>query len=139
MSQRTQLSDESTAVTRREFTLEAALALLAGCVITVSDIACGDDNTSNANPANPSPTPADISGSVSANHGHIATVTAAQITATNAVTLNIQGTAAHPHTLSLSQADLQTLKNRQPVSRDSSSDVSASVGLHMHTVTFTPA
>ena len=133
MTQRTQLSDESTAVTRREFTLEAALALLAGCVITISDVACGDDN-----PATPSPAPADIAGTVSANHGHIATVTAAQITATNAVTLNIQGTAAHPHTLSLSQADLQTLKNRQPVSRDSSSDVSASVGLHLHTVTFTP-
>jgi hypothetical protein len=133
MSQRTQLSDESTAVTRREFTLEAALALLAGCVITVSDIACGDDN-SNANPANPSPTPADISGSVSANHGHIATVTAAQITATNAVVLNIQGQATHNHTVSLSQADLQTLKNRQAVSRDSSNDSG-----HMHTVTFTPA
>jgi len=134
MSQRIQLSDESTAVTRREFTLEAALALLAGCVITVSDIACGDDNTSNANPANPSPTPADISGSVSANHGHIATVTAAQITATNAVVLNIQGQATHNHTVSLSQADLQTLKNRQAVSRDSSNDNG-----HMHTVTFTPA
>jgi len=129
-----QLSDESTAVTRREFTLEAALALLAGCMITISDVACGDDN-----PATPTPAPADIAGTVSANHGHAATITAAQITATNAVVLNIQGTAAHSHTLSLSQADLQTLKNRQPVSRDSSSDVSASVGLHLHTVTFTPA
>lgn len=134
MSQRTQLSDESTAVTRREFTLEAALALLAGCVITVSDIACGDDNSSNTNPANPSPTPADINGSVSANHGHVAVVTAAQITATNAVSLNIQGTATHNHTVSLSQADLQTLNNRQAVSRDSSNDNG-----HMHTVTFTPA
>jgi hypothetical protein len=128
------LSDESTAVTRREFTLEAALALLAGCVITVSDIACGDDNSSsNANPANPSPTPADINGSVSANHGHVATVTAAQITATNAVVLDIHGQATHAHSLSLSQADLQTLKNRQAVSRDSSNDNG-----HMHTVTFTP-
>ena len=133
MSQRTQLSDESTAVTRREFTLEAALALLAGCVITVSDIACGDDSSDNANPANPSPTPADISGSVSANHGHVATVTAAQITATNAVALDIRGTATHAHSVSLSQADLQTLKNRQAVARDSTNDNG-----HMHTVTFTP-
>ena len=133
MSERMQLSEESTAVTRREFTLEAALALLAGCVITISDVACGDDN-----PANPSPAPTDVTGTVSANHGHTAVVTSAQITATNAIVLNIQGTAAHNHTLSLSQADLTTLKNRQPVSRDSSSDPSATFGVHLHTVTFTP-
>jgi hypothetical protein len=121
-------------VTRREFTLEAALALLAGCVITISD-ACGGSKST----TDPSPAPTDITGTVSANHGHAAVVTAAQITAANAVALSIQGTAAHNHTLSLSQTDLQTLKNRQPVSKDSSSDVSATFGLHLHTVTFTPA
>ncbi len=129
---------ESTAPTRREFTLEAALALLAGCVISISD-ACGGSktNTSPTNPS-PSPAPADITGTVSANHNHAAVVTAAQITATNAIVLNIQGTAVHSHTLSLSQADLQTLKNRQPISRDSSNDFSNTYGLHLHTVTFTP-
>ena len=35
--------DDSTALTRREFTADAVLALLMGCVITVSQ-ACGDDN-----------------------------------------------------------------------------------------------
>ena len=140
MSKHLQSFNDSTVLTRREFTLEAALALLAGCVITITD-ACGGSNTSTnntANPASPSPAPADITGTVSANHNHSAVVLAAQITATNAIVLNIQGTAAHNHTLSISQADLQTLKNRQPVSRDSSSDVSATFGLHMHTVTFTP-
>jgi hypothetical protein len=138
MSKHIQSINEAAAtVTRREFTLEAALALLAGCVITISD-ACGDSkSTTNPSPAPPAPT--DITGTVSANHGHVAVVTAAQITAANAVALSIQGTAAHNHTLSLSQADLQTLKNRQPVSKDSSSDVSATFGLHLHTVTFTPA
>jgi hypothetical protein len=124
---------ESTTLTRRSFTLEAALALLAGCVITISD-ACGNDTS----PNNPSPPPADINGVISANHGHVGTVTGAQITARNAIVLNIQGTAAHSHTLSLSQADLQTLANRQPVSRDSSNDVSAIFGPHLHTVTFMP-
>jgi len=123
-------------VTRRKFTLEAALAILAGCVITITDAACGGKDDT---PTNPAPAPTDITGTISANHGHTAVVTAAQITATNAIVLDIQGTAVHHHTLSLSQADLQTLKNRQPVSRDSSSDVSASAGLHLHTVTFTPA
>jgi len=132
MSKRLQSLKKSTTVTRREFTLEAALALLAGCVITISDVACG--GSKNTNPANPSPTPTDINGTVSANHGHTATVRAADITATNAIVLNIQGTATHNHTLSLSQAELVTLKNRQAVSKDSSNDNS-----HMHTVTFTPA
>lgn len=124
---------EAATVTRREFTLDAALALLAGCVITISD-ACGGSKST----TDPSPAPTDITGTVSANHGHTAVVTAAQITAANAFPLSIQGMAVHNHTVSLSQADLQTLKNRQPVSKDSSSDVSATFGLHLHTVTFTP-
>jgi hypothetical protein len=134
VSQRIQSSEEPKSVTRRKFTLEAALAILAGCVITIADACGGKDDT----PTNPSPAPTDIAGTISANHGHTATVKAADITATNAIVLDIQGTAVHHHTLSLSQADMQTLKNRQPVSRDSSSDVSASSGLHLHTVTFTP-
>jgi hypothetical protein len=134
MSGRVTPFDEATTLSRRQFTLEAAMALLAGCVITITD-ACSNDNSS---PTNASPAPVDINGVVSANHGHVAVIMGAQITAGDAVTLNIQGTAAHNHTLSLSQADLQTLKNRQPVSRDSSNDVSATFGPHLHTVTFTP-
>jgi hypothetical protein len=136
MSTRMRSFEESTAVTRREFTLEAALALLAGCVITISE-ACGSNTSSS--PSSSSPPPADVNGTVSANHGHAAVVTAAQITASNAIVLDIQGTAVHHHTLSLSQADLQTLKNRQAVAKDSSTDLSNAYGLHMHTVTFAPA
>src|SRR5438552_19197368 len=121
MSERVQPLQQSTAMSRRDFTLEAALAILAGCVITISD-ACGGNSTS------PSPPTVDLTGTISANHSHTAVVTAAQITAANAVVLNIQGTAVHSHTLSLSQTDLQTLKNRQPVSRDSSSDFSTTFG-----------
>jgi hypothetical protein len=120
--------EHSMLLTRRDFSLKAALALLAGCVITITD-AC-----SSSNPTTPSPASGDINGNISENHGHTAVVTAAQITASNAISLNIQGTATHNHTVALSQADLQTLKNRQAVSRDSSNDLA-----HLHTVTFTPA
>jgi hypothetical protein len=117
--------DESTTLGRREFTLEAALAVLAGCVITV---ACDDDN-----PNNPTP-PANINATFSANHGHELTITSAQITAGNALQLTTTGsTATHTHTVSLSQANLQTLVSRQPVSVESSND-----SFHSHTVTFTP-
>jgi len=117
--------------TRREFTLDAALAVLAGCVVTISD-GCGNSSTS------PSSTPTDVAGVISANHNHSGTITAAQITAGSAFTLNIQGTAAHPHTVAITQADLTSLKNRQSVTRESSSDLSATFGQHSHSVTFTP-
>jgi hypothetical protein len=122
--------EQQRVLTRRAFTLDAALALLAGCVITISD-ACG---SSSPTPVTPTPTPVDVTGVVSANHGHTAVITGAQITAGNAVALNIQGTSSHPHTLSISQSDLQTLKNRQAISSASSTDSG-----HSHTVTFTPA
>jgi hypothetical protein len=121
-----QLPDEPLDPTRREFTAEALLALLMGCVITISQ-GCGDDNPT-------SPTPTDISGVVSANHGHVATVTGAQITAgTDIAALDIRGTADHPHTISITAADFQTLKNRQPISKTTTTD-----NFHFHTVTFTP-
>jgi hypothetical protein len=119
--------DDSTALTRREFTADAVLALLMGCVITVSQ-ACGDDN-----PTGPTSNPTDINGVISANHGHIANVSGAQITTGNEVTLDIHGQADHPHTVVISAADFQTLKNRQPVSKTSTTD-----SFHSHTVTFTP-
>jgi len=81
----------------------------------------------------PAPPPADVNGSISANHGHTAVVTSAQITAASAISLNIQGTAAHPHTIELSQAELVSLRSRQTVTKDSTN-----VNNHIHTVTFTP-
>src|SRR5439155_22929778 len=123
----------SPTLTRREFTLDGALALLAGCVITISD-ACG----SSTSPTPAAPPPTDITGTISANHNHVAVITAARITAGDAIALSIQGTAAHNHTLSITQADLTTLRNRQSVTRESSTDQSNTFGLHSHTVTFTP-
>jgi hypothetical protein len=120
--------DDSTMLTRREFTAEAVLALLMGCVITISQ-GCDDDNPT-------SPTPTDINGVVSANHGHTATVTGVQIAAGVAVAnIPIQGTAPHNHTISLSQGEIQTLFNRQPVTVTSTTD---GTPVHNHTVTFTP-
>lgn len=127
-----------TALSRREFTLEAALAILAGCVITVSE-ACG--SSSSSTPA-PSPAPvatADVNGVIGTNHGHVAVVTAAQINAGGAVTMSIQGTAAHPHTVTLAQADFTALRNRQAINTTSTTDFSSFFGNHSHTVTFTPA
>ena len=117
-----------TNIDRRQFTLQTAMAILAGCTITVAE-ACG------SNPSNqPTPVVNDVNGSISGNHGHTAVITAARITAANAFPLDIQGTATHPHTVEISQSDLQSLKNRQTVTKDSTNNNG-----HTHTVTFTPA
>jgi hypothetical protein len=117
-------------LTRREFTLDAALAILAGCVITIADTACG----SSTMPTPAAAPPADVNGVIAANHGHIAVITGAQITAGVGVSLDIRGMATHTHTVTVSQSDRTALKNRQTVTTTSTTDAS-----HSHTVTFTPS
>jgi hypothetical protein len=132
MSELVESLELNLAPTRREFTLEAALALLATCVVTI-DEGCGKSTTA------PSGPPSDVAASISANHNHSGTITGAQISAGAAFTLNIQGTAAHPHTVAITQSDLTALKNRQSVTKESSTDLSTTFGNHSHQVTFTPA
>jgi len=128
------MSDDHEALStigRRDFTLQAALALLAGVVITIDG--CGGSSSSTT-PTAPAQVAGDIQGSITGNHGHVATITGAQITSANAVSLDIQGTATHPHTVDVAQADLRSLQSRQPVTKQSTTNSS-----HQHTVTFTPA
>jgi hypothetical protein len=121
-------SNESS-LDRREFTVQAVMALLSGYVITVTE-GCGSKST----PTQPGPTVSDITGTISANHGHTAVVSAGMITAGNAVTLSITGMATHPHTVPLTAANMASLQARQTVTATSSTDNN-----HSHTVTFTPA
>lgn len=124
------LHGSANTIPRREFTLQAALTLLSGVIITVSD-GCG---SSNKTPTSPSQPVGDITGDISANHGHTATIRAAEITAGNEISLDIRGNATHPHTVVVSQSDMRDLQNRRTVSKTSSTD-----NAHSHTVTFTPA
>ena len=110
-------------LSRRQFTRESVLAMLAGVVITVTG--CGDDD-----PTGPSGG-SDVSGTVSANHGHRATVTNVQITAANGVSLDIRGDADHPHTVTLTAAQVTQIGNRQQVAVTSTTE-----NAHSHTVTF---
>jgi len=115
-------------LTRREFTLESALAILSAATITISG--CGDDNNSNPT-TNPTPQASNRMGTVSANHGHVAEVTSVQITARNTVSVNIMGTATHPHTIEVTGAQLTTIGNNGQVVVTSTTDNG-----HNHTVTF---
>ena len=113
---------------RREFTSASILALLSGIAITIT----GCDNDSPTEPDQSG----NRSGTITANHGHQAVVTAAQITAGNQVTLDIRGTADHPHTVVVSMADVVAIGNGQRRSFVSTRDNSAAFGQHDHTVTF---
>jgi hypothetical protein len=114
---------------RREFTVASVMAMLSGVVITISG--CGSSSTPST-PSTPAPSPvSDVTGTVSANHGHSAIVTSARFTAGIGFSLDIQGTASHPHTVELSASELVQIRGGTRVAKDSSNN-----GGHSHTVTF---
>jgi len=121
---------------RREFTLAAALAALSGVVITIS--ACGGGGSSPSAPSTPAPTPppagggtTDKTGVVGSNHGHVAVITAAQLTAANVINLDIRGSSDHPHTVTLTAAEVASIAANTRVTKESSTDAA-----HSHSVTF---
>ena len=126
MSQGSDADATTTTITRREFTLESALALLSTVVITVSG--CDDDD-----PPTTPVTPSTVTGGISDNHGHSAVIQGAQISAGAAFSLYIRRNATHPLTVDITQADLTALLNKQTVTKVSTTDSG-----HSHTVTFTP-
>jgi len=117
-------TNEGNLVTRREFTLEWAMAILSAATITIS---CGGDDKPTT-----TPTPSgDHTGTVSANHGHIATVTAVRISAGAGFSLDIRGNADHTHTVDLTSAEVASIGANAQVSKLSTTD-----NFHNHTVTF---
>lgn len=122
-------------VDRRRFSLATAMAILSGVVITITDAACGGDSPSTPTPTpTPSPTPApagDKEGSISANHGHTAVITGAQLTTGAAVNVELTVGNGHTHTATLSAAEVMSIAGGTRVSKESSTDSG-----HSHTVTF---
>jgi len=136
----------SETVDRRRFRSAAALALLVGAGLAVG---CGGGATSPsttpplANPG-PAPVPAElppgaVAGAVSGNHDlpHRAVITAAQLRAGAALTLDITGESLHAHEVSFTGAEVTQIAGGVPISRVSSTNPhSLGHGLHNHTITF---
>lgn len=118
-------------IDRRQFTLATALAALSGVAITISTAGCGDDGSPTYGGNGGNGGSSDKTGTVSANHGHSAVITGAQLTAGGALQLDIQGTAPHPHTVSLSATEVGMIAGNQRVSKESSNN-----DAHTHNVTF---
>ena len=106
---------------RREFTIEAALALLGGATMTLGG--CG-------NSTEPSPVVADVPGEIASNHGHAVTIVAAELRAGGALDLDIKGAASHAHVVSLSTVDLALIRNGASIQKESSGT------RHTHLITF---
>lgn len=118
-------------ITRRDFTVKSALAILSSVPITLT--ACGDSGNSSS-PAAPTPQPtptADVQGAVSMNHGHEAVIEGATLTAGNSISLDILGTADHTHTVDLSSDEIGQIASGARVQKESSNNVD-----HTHIVTF---
>jgi hypothetical protein len=113
---------------RREFTVAALLAMLGGVSISISG--CG--KASPSSPSVPSTTQpvADKSGTISGNHGHVAVITSAQLTAANTLALSLQGTASHNHMLELTAAELVQIRDGRTLAKECSGTS------HTHMVTF---
>ena len=135
-------------LTRREFNAASVSALFVGMTVWVSG--CSGGGSSPAAPtAAPTPTSApapsgtgDKSGTISANHGHVATVTGAQLQASGAVALDIRGTADHDHAVQLSADQVRQVSAGTRVAQTSTESAATPDGYgsstpgHSHSVTF---
>ncbi|MGH9238160.1 MAG: hypothetical protein ACRD3G_08990 [Vicinamibacterales bacterium] len=119
-------------LSRREFSLEALSVLFAGVAITVT--ACDDDGGGSVI-VGPGGSGSET-GAISANHGHEAIVSSGELTAGNAITRDIRGSADHPHIVSLSATEIVQIRDGQRVTTTSTTDASAAFGTHSHVVTF---
>ena len=117
--------------TRRDFTLKSALLILSSVPITIA--ACGGSSSPSTPTPTPTPTPStgNVEGVIGTNHGHTVTITSADLTAGNALSLDITGTSDHPHTVEITAAEVGQIAQGMRVQTTSSSDTG-----HTHTVTF---
>jgi hypothetical protein len=116
---------------RRTLSIGTLMAFVAGAAIAAT--ACDSDQVTSLTVG---PGGTDRAGSISDNHGHVATLSAGQLAAGNALTIDIRGTADHSHTVELGGAEVVQIRNSQRVTTTSSTETSATFGTHSHTVTF---
>jgi hypothetical protein len=115
---------------RREFTRLSLLAMLSGVAITITGCGGGSDG-----PGAPTPPSTDgEEGSITANHGHRARITSAELTAGGQLTVSLGpavGVPDHTHTVSLTAAEVVSIRDGARVSKSSTTE-----DAHNHTVTF---
>ena len=114
-------------ISRKKFlgaTAGSTVLLLFGCGGGGSDDGGGNNGGGNAQSCGANAT------AIVGNHGHVLTIATADLDSATSKTYDITGTASHPHSVTFTPAQLQSLKAGQSVTVTSSTDAS-----HDHTVT----
>jgi hypothetical protein len=111
-------------LSRRAFTVQSVLAMLATATITMAGCDSGSD-------IGPSPPAGAREGVISNNHGHRAIVDAAQLNSNTTITIDMRYQATHNHELVLSPLELASISENGRVVKPSSTTEG-----HSHTVTF---
>ncbi len=119
-------ADTESTLDRRAFVRGSLLAALGGMTVTITGCA----EMSPTAPALPAAFPADVTGTVVNNHGHSAVITAVQLGTNGAVSLQIQGSASHSHTVELSAEDVARIRRGEGLAKVSSGE------RHTHIVIF---
>ena len=125
---------------RKTFIKKTAGALLFAIpAYSLVNCSSSDDGDSDPNGnGNPSPNPINTGNcsqngtnvSIETNHGHVLTVSAADVNAGVSKTYDIQGSAGHPHNVTVSAAHFSALKNNTQVTITSTTDAG-----HLHSIT----
>lgn len=115
---------------------KAFVRVMGGSTIALLFQACGGGGGDSGTPAPaPVPAPAPAGGptscgdTIEANHGHVLTVDTADLNSATDKVYNIQGAATHNHTVTLTVAQLATLKAGLNVNV-----LTSTTELHQHTV-----
>jgi hypothetical protein len=110
-------------LSRRAFTVESALAILATATITITGCDGGD--------LGPSPPAGAREGVISDNHGHRAIVESAQLNSNSTITIDLRHRATHNHELTLTPLELASISENGRIVK-----ISSTAEGHNHTVTF---
>jgi hypothetical protein len=120
-------TQDSRAMGRREFIGAAAAALFAGVAVQI--VGCGGTDDDDGGTVNPG----DIKANVATvnSHTHTAIITKAKLDAGADTTVELQTASGHEHTVSLTAAEVVSIKAGGHVMKDSST-----TGSHAHSVMF---
>lgn len=114
-----------------ESTRREVLILIVGGVVGA---ACGGSNSSGG-PANGGNCLANGTRTfIGTNHGHVLSVPIADINAGAQKSYDIQGSADHTHTVTLTASDFASLKQNMGIGEPSTTNFSPSFGSHSHGV-----
>lgn len=121
-------------MTRKDFLKAVVAAAGAGAAASALLSACGGTEQSSSNLTGSCRDNGAKNGAISGNHGHSLVVPPADVLAGAAKTYNIQGTATHPHTITIRADQMAILAQNGMFTVTSTNDAG-----HTHEVTVTCA